>query len=464
MFDKKTYTQRREQLKKSVRDGIILILGNVDVPMNYLSNTYRFRQDSNFLYFFGLDQQGLAGVMDIDSGEDMLFGDDLTLDDIIWMGPQPLLPERAERVGVKRTAPFSGLAEILEKAKQQGRKIHFLPPYRAENKLLLEDILGVGVKEQPANVSVELIRAIVALRSVKEPQEIAEIERATDVAWLMHTTAMKLATPGAVEHEIAGVVEGIAISGGGMLAFPLILSIHGEILHNHSHNNKLEEGQLLLMDGGAETAMHYATDYTRTMPVGGRFDERQKAVYEIVLDAQLKAIRAIQPGKTFKSIHLLAAGVIADGLKGLGLMKGDVIQAVEQGAHALFMPHGLGHMMGLDVHDMEDLGEDHVGYDDEVKRSDTFGTAYLRLGRKLQNGFVLTVEPGIYFIPALVEKWEQEGKFKEYINYDKVKSYLDFGGIRIEDDVLVTDDAYRVLGRPIPKSVADIENLMAKNQ
>jgi len=460
MFDKDTYAHRREQLRKSIKDGIVLIPGNVDVPMNYRSNTYRFRQDSNFLYFFGLDQQGLAGVMDIDSGEDMLFGDDHTMDDIIWMGPQPLLSECAERVGVKRTAPFSGLAEILEKAKQQGRKIHFLPPYRAENKLLLEDILGVGVKEQPAKVSVELIRAIVALRSIKEPQEIAEIERAIDVAWLMHTTAMKMASPGVYEHEIAGVVEGIAISGGGMLSFPLILSIHGEILHNHSHNNKLEEGHLLLMDGGAETAMHYATDHTRTMPVSGRFDERQKAVYEIVLDAQLRAIRAIQPGKTFKSIHLLAAGVIADGLKALGLMKGDVKQAVEQGAHALFMPHGLGHMMGLDVHDMEDLGEDHVGYDNEVKRSDIFGTASLRLGRKLQTGFVLTVEPGIYFIPALIEKWKQERKFMEYINYDKVQRYLDFGGIRIEDDVLVTSDGFKVLGRPIPKTVAELESLM----
>ncbi len=460
MFDKDTYAHRREQLRKSIKDGIVLIPGNVDVPMNYRSNTYRFRQDSNFLYFFGLDQQGLAGVMDIDSGEDMLFGDDHTMDDIIWMGPQPLLSECAERVGVKRTAPFSGLAEILEKAKQQGRKIHFLPPYRAENKLLLEDILGVGVKEQPAKVSVELIRAIVALRSIKEPQEIAEIERAIDVAWLMHTTAMKMASPGVYEHEIAGVVEGIAISGGGMLSFPLILSIHGEILHNHSHNNKLEEGHLLLMDGGAETAMHYATDHTRTMPVSGRFDERQKAVYEIVLDAQLRAIRAIQPGKTFKSIHLLAAGVIADGLKALGLMKGDVKQAVEQGAHALFMPHGLGHMMGLDVHDMEDLGEDHVGYDNEVKRSDIFGTASLRLGRKLQTGFVLTVDPGIYFIPALIEKWKQERKFMEYINYDKVKRYLDFGGIRIEDDVLVTSDGFKVLGRPIPKTVAELESLM----
>lgn len=460
MFNKETYTQRRETLRKSVKEGIILILGNVDVPMNYRSNTYRFRQDSNFLYYFGLDQQGLAGILDADSGEEILFGDDLTLDDIIWMGPQPSIQERAAMSGIISTLPFEKLAELLEKARADGRRIHFTPPYRAENKLLLEQLLGIRAGDQSSHASAELIKAIVAQRSIKEPQEVEEIERAMEVAWLMHTTAMKMAKPGVYEHEIAGVVEGIAISANGMLSFPLILSINGETLHNHAHDNKLEEGRLLLMDGGAETAMHYATDHTRTMPVGGRFSQKQKQIYEIVLDAQLKAIQSIKPGVPFKSIHLLAAETIADGLKATGLMKGDVKEAVEQGAHALFMPHGLGHMMGLDVHDMEDLGEDYVGYDDQVKRSDVFGTAFLRLGRKLRSGFVLTVEPGIYFIPALIEKWEQEGKFRDYINYDAVKSYLDFGGIRIEDDILVTDDGYRVLGRPIPKTVADIERIM----
>ncbi|TVR38020.1 MAG: aminopeptidase P family protein [Bacteroidia bacterium] len=460
MFNKETYTQRRETLRKSVKEGIILILGNVDVPMNYRSNTYRFRQDSNFLYYFGLDQQGLAGILDADSGEEILFGDDLTLDDIIWMGPQPSIQERAAMSGIRSTLPFEKLAELLEKARADGRRIHFTPPYRAENKLLLEQLLGIRAGDQSSHASAELIKAIVAQRSIKEPQEVEEIERAMEVAWLMHTTAMKMAKPGVYEHEIAGVVEGIAISANGMLSFPLILSINGETLHNHAHDNKLEEGRLLLMDGGAETAMHYATDHTRTMPVGGRFSQKQKQIYEIVLDAQLKAIQSIKPGVPFKSIHLLAAETIADGLKATGLMKGDVKEAVEQGAHALFMPHGLGHMMGLDVHDMEDLGEDYVGYDDQVKRSDVFGTAFLRLGRKLRSGFVLTVEPGIYFIPALIEKWEQEGKFRDYINYDAVKSYLDFGGIRIEDDILVTDDGYRVLGRPIPKTVADIERIM----
>ncbi len=460
MFNKETYTTRRKKLKESIKGGVVLLLGNVDAPMNYRSNTYRFRQDSNFLYFFGLDHQGLAGIIDVDSGEEMLFGDDAGLDDIIWMGPQPPLAESARAVGVGKTASYAGLFEVIGEARRQGRKIHYLPPYRAEKKVVFEDLLGVKAAEQQAGASVELIKAIVRLRSVKESQEILELERAMDTAWLMHTTAMRMAKPGVYEHEIAGVVEGIAISANGMLSFPLILSVHGETLHNHSHDNKLEKGQLLLMDGGCETSMHYATDHTRTMPVGGKFSQRQKDVYEIVLNAQLQAIRAIKPGIPFKDVHMLAARVITTGLKELGLMKGDVESAVELGAHALFMPHGLGHMMGLDVHDMEDLGEDYVGYDDEVKRSEIFGTAFLRLGRKLQQGFVLTVEPGIYFIPALFEQWQQENKFADFINYEKVKSYIGFGGIRIEDDVLVTSDGYRVLGKPIPKSIADVEAMM----
>ncbi len=460
MFDKKVYATRREKLKNLVQEGIVLLPGSVDVPMNYKSNTYRFRQDSSFLYFFGLDHQGLAGIIDLDDGSETIYGDDVSLDDIIWMGPQPSMKSRAERVGVAQTQPYSKLPEVLSEARSKGRKIHFLPPYRAENMLLLEKLLGIKPSEQKEKASVALIKAIVQLRSVKEPAEILEIEKAMDVAYLMHTTAMKMARPGVYEHQIAGVVEGIAISANGMLSFPLILSVHGETLHNHSHDNKLEGGQLLLMDGGAETAMHYATDHTRTMPVSGRFRPKQKDIYEIVLKAQLEAINAIKPGVTFKSIHMLAAEHLAGGLKELGLMKGDVKSAVEQGAHALFMPHGLGHMMGLDVHDMEDLGEDYVGYDDEIKRSDIFGTAFLRLGRRLQEGFVLTVEPGIYFIPALFEKWQQENKFTEFINYDRVKDYMGFGGIRLEDDILVTDSGYRALGKPIPKTVADVEATM----
>lgn len=461
MFSKETYKQRRTKLREQVQEGVILIMGNVDVPMNYADNTYRFRQDSNFLYFFGLDQQGLAGVIDVESGEEMLFGDDVTVDDIIWMGPQPSMKERASEVGVEKAFPFSTLKETLSKAQQEGRKVHFSPPYRAENKLMLEEFLGIPAGELTENSSEALIKAVVALRSVKEDQEVAEIEKAIETAHLMHTTAMKMAKPGVYEHQIAGMVEGIALSGDGMLSFPLILSVHGETLHNHSHKNKLENGQLMLMDAGAESPRHYATDHTRTSPVSGQYSEQQKAVYNIVLNAQIKAIQAIKPGVTFKRVHMLAAETIVSGLKELGFIRGDVASAVEQGAHALFMPHGLGHMMGLDAHDMEDLGENYVGYDDEIKRSDDLGKSSLRFGRKLQEGFVVTVEPGIYFIPELVEKWEQEKKLTDFIDYEKVKSYLGFGGIRIEDDILVTADGYRVLGKPIPKTVEEVEKAMA---
>ncbi len=461
MFDKQIYKKRREKLRSKLNGGVALILGNSDVPMNYADNAYRFRQDSNFLYFFGLDQQNLAGVIDVDSGEDILFGDDFTLDDIIWMGPQPTVAERAQSAGVERTKAFGKLHEVVSEAVSKGRKVHFLPPYRAENKILLEKLLGIRPDEQQGKASVELIKAVVALRNIKDEGEVREIEKAVDTTALMHTTAMKMANPGVYEYEIAGVVEGIALSGGGRLAYPLILSIHGETLHNHSHHNKLREERLVIMDGGAETPMHYAADITRTFPVGGRFSQRQREIYEIVLKAKKEATRAIKPETPFRDIHMLAAGVIADGLKSLGIMKGDAGQAVEQGAHALFMPHGLGHMMGLDVHDMEDLGEDYVGYDDEIKRSTIFGTKALRLGRRLKPGFVLTVEPGIYFIPELVDRWEQENKFKEFINYEKVRTYLDFGGARLEDDILVTDEGFRVLGNPIPDKPEDVEKMMA---
>jgi len=461
MFETKTYVNRRKKLRESLNDGIALIMGNVDVPMNYPANTYHFRQDSNFLYFFGIDHQGMAGIMDIDNNVDYLFGDDVSIDDIIWMGPQPLLKDKAARVGVPNSMPFGELAEFLKNALDKGRKIHFLPPYRAENKILMEKLLGIPVDKLKAEASVELIKAVVALREIKEPEEIAEIEKAIETGYKMHTTAMKMAKPGVYEREIAGVVEGIALAGGGTLSFPIILSKHGETLHNHYHGNKLEAGDLLLVDTGCETPMRYASDHTRTIPVGGKFSQRQKEIYEIVLEANVKAIEAIKPGVTFKSIHMLAINIIGEGLKKLGLMKGNIPQAAEQAATALFMPHGLGHQMGMDVHDMEDLGENFVGYDDEVQRSDLFGTAYLRMGKRLKPGLVLTVEPGIYFVPALIEKWEKEGKFTDFINYDKVKEYIGFGGIRIEDDVLVTDNGYKVLGKPIPKTVAEIEAIMA---
>ncbi len=461
MFEAATYVNRRQKLARSFESGLILIMGNVDVPMNYAANTYRFRQDSNFLYFFGIDHQQMAGIIDVDSGEEYLFGNDVSLESIIWMGPQPLVKEKAEKVGVGNSAPFGHLAEYVKRARNQGRKIHFLPPYRAENKILMSELLDIPITELKAQASVELINSVVALREIKDLNEIKEIEKAIDTAYLMHTTAMRMARPGTWEQTVAGTVEGIAIAGGGSLSFPLILSRRGETLHNHDHSNLLEAGDLLLVDGGCETPMRYCSDHTRTIPVGGKFSQKQKEIYEIVLEANIKAIEAIKPGVAFKSIHLLAINVIGEGLKRLGLMKGNIAEAAEKAATALFMPHGLGHMLGLDVHDMEDLGENFVGYDNEVKRSDLFGTAYLRLGKSLKPGFVLTVEPGIYFIPALIEKWESEKKFEEYINYDKVKEYLGFGGIRIEDDVLVTETGYRVLGKPIPKTVAEVEELMA---
>jgi len=462
MFDAKTYLNRRQKLRNSLKDGIILILGNVDVPMNYPANTYHFRQDSNFLYFFGLQYQGMAGILDIDQGSDCLFGNDISLDSLIWMGHQPLVSEMAAQVGIQKTLPFDELAQEVKKAKEAGRKVHFLPPYRAENKILLEKLLDISIDQLKSKASTELIKAVVALREIKEPQEIVEMERAVETGYLMHTTAMKMARPGVMESEIAGVVEGIALSGGGTLSFPLILSKHGEILHNHDHSNQLKAGDLLLVDGGAETPMRYCCDHTRTVPVGGKFSKKQQEIYEIVLQANQKAIEAIKPGIPYRDVHMLAIRVIGEGLKQLGLMKGDIALAAEQAATSLFMPHGLGHMIGLDVHDMEDLGENFVGYDQEVQRSGLFGTAYLRLGKRLRPGFVLTVEPGIYFIPALIEKWESEGRFKEYINYQQVKEYIGFGGIRIEDVVLVTETGCRVLGKLIPKTVAEIEDFMIR--
>ncbi len=460
MFEAKIYSERRNKLRKSLSTGLILFLGNQDSPMNYPANIYTFRQDSSFLYFFGLNGPNLAAILDIDTGKDILFGNDVTLDDIIWMGSQPSIKEKGKLVGVENTFPFLKINEFIGDAIKSGRKIHYLPPYRAEKTIRLEALLGIPNSQIKANVSEELIKAVVKLRSIKDEHEIKEIEKAMEIAFDMHTTAMKMGHPGIYEREIAGTIEGISLSKGGKVSFPVILSINGQTLHNHYHGNILKEGRMMVCDAGAETEMSYSSDLTRTVPVGGKFSNRQKEIYEIVLKANVEAIKAIKPGIPYREIHLMAARIIAGGLKDLGLMKGDTDRAVSEGAHALFFPHGLGHMMGLDVHDMEDLGENYVGYDDEIKRSSQFGLAFLRLGRKLQEGFVLTVEPGIYFIPALIERWKTENKFTEFINYAKVDDYIDFGGVRIEDDILVTSDGYRLLGKPVPKTVAEIESIM----
>ena len=461
MFETSVYKNRRARLKEKVKSGLVLILGNGEAPANYTDNTYKFRQDSSFLYFFGLNQPGFAGVIDIDSGDEYLFGNDVDMDDIIWMGPQPSVKDMAARAGVSKTAPFARLADCMKTAISQGRRIHFLPPYRFRNMLLLEELLGIRPALVKNYASLELIKAVVDLRSVKEPCEIEEITKACNIGYEMHTAAMRNCKPGVKEQYIAGLIEGIAASYGSMVSFPVILSQNGETLHNHDHSQILQEGRMMLTDAGAEEVSHYCSDFTRTVPVGGKFLTRQKEVYNIVLAANNKAIEIAKPGVTYQYVHLEVCKVLAQGLKDLGLMKGDVNEAVAAGAHALFMPHGLGHMMGLDVHDMEDLGQIYVGYDDETRPIDQFGTSSLRMGRRLQEGFVITDEPGGYFIPALIDQWRAQGMHKEFLNYDKIETFKDFGGIRLEDDILIIPGGSRFLGdKRTPITVEEVEEIM----
>lgn len=461
MFEASVYQSRRKRLKEKMSGGLVLILGNGEAPANYADNTYKFRQDSSFTYFFGLNLPGFAGVLDVDSGEEYIFGNDVDMDDIIWMGPQPSVKDMAAGVGVKNSAPFAGLAVMLKEAVGKGRRVHFLPPYRFRNIVLLEDLLGIHHSMIKDYASLELIKAVVALRSVKEPCEIEEITRACNIGYEMHTAAMRNCKPGVKEQYIAGLIEGIAASYGSMVSFAVICSQNGETLHNHDHSQILEKGRLMLTDAGAETVTNYCSDFTRTVPVGGKFTARQKDVYNVVLAGNNKAIEIARPGVTYQHVHLEVCKVLAQGLKDLGLMKGDVNAAVAAGAHALFMPHGLGHMMGIDVHDMEDLGQIYVGYDDETRPIKQFGTSSLRMGRKLQEGFVITDEPGCYFIPALIDQWRQEGLHKEFLVYDKIEEYKGFGGIRIEDDILITANGSRFLGdKRTPVTVEEIEDIM----
>jgi Xaa-Pro aminopeptidase len=461
MFSKEVYIHRRESLIRKVGNGIILLLGNEETPMNYRDNTYHFRQDSTFLYFFGVDSPGKAGILDAETGQGFLFGNDSDLEDIIWMGPQESVAEKATRVGITNTSPMGKLPELISEAVQKGRRIHFLPPYKAENGIALQKLTGIAIPRQKEYASIELIKAVVSLRSVKEACEIDEIEKACAIGYDMHVCAMKMAQPGVREQEIAGWMEGIAVSGGGSVSFPIILSQNGDTLHNHDHSQTLKNGRLMVVDAGAESLMHYASDFTRTIPVGGIFSTLQRDIYNIVLAANNKAIELIRPGVTYLSVHLAVAEVIADGLKDIGLMKGDVKEAVAAGAHALFFPHGLGHMMGLDVHDMEDIGQIYVGYDNEIRPVDQFGTAYLRLGRRLQPGFVITNEPGIYFISALIDKWRSEKINSYFIDFDKLEKYAGFGGIRIEDDILVTPEGARILGKRVPVTPEEILNVVS---
>jgi Xaa-Pro aminopeptidase len=457
MFKSDVYIKRREELHKKMKTGLALFIGNIEAPLNYPANTYHFRQDSDFLYFFGLDMPGFVGLMDFDSGKNRIFGNDFDMDDIIWMGPQPSVKELALKCGVTISEPLAKLEVIIRDALSKKRKIHFLPPYRGESKMTLGSLLKENPCQMKTLASVELIKAVISMRSVKEKIEIDEIEKAVDIAYEMHVTAMKMCRQGVKEQDIFGIIEGIALSKGSGTSFPVILSINGQTLHNHSHGNILKKGRMMVTDAGAETNLHYSSDITRTTPVGGKFSQQQKDIYEIVLKANTEAIKATRPGLSNRDLHYMACKIITAEMKTIGLMKGDIDEAVEAGAHALFFPHGLGHMMGLDVHDMEALGENFIGYNDEIKRSNQFGTAFLRFALPYKPGYVFTVEPGCYFIPELIEKWKAEGKFKAFINYSKIESYMSVGGIRIEDNILITEKGHKVLGKPIPKTIKEVE-------
>ena len=458
MFSSETYIQRRNELKKTMKSGILFFPGAVDTPMNYRANTYKFRQDSTFLYYFGIDAPNLAAAIDVDNNREIIFCDDRDIDDIVWMGPEKSISDRASEVGVGETKSMAELAEALSSHTKAGERIFYLPQHQAQIMIEFDRWLNIQPTEVNEKSSKDFIRAVVKQRSIKSNEEVAEIEKAVDTSYLMNTLAMRATSEGTLEREIFGAVEGLALGMGNGISFPVIFSVNGETLHNHHHENIMKDGDLALLDSGAESLLHYASDITRTFPVSGKFTQRQKDIYNIVLDSQLKAIELIKPGVNYKEIHLETAKVIASGLKELGLMKGDIDDAVKAGAHALFYPHGLGHMLGLDVHDMEGLGEGFVGYDENTQRSDQFGLAYLRLAKELHPRFVITVEPGIYFIPQLYKNWKTENKLAEFINYDKVAEYMDFGGIRIEDDVLVTETGNRVLGKsPIPKTVEEVE-------
>jgi Xaa-Pro aminopeptidase len=459
MFEKGVYVSRRERLKQEIGKGLLLFLGNEDSSMNYKDNLYPFRQDSNFLYFFGLDRPGLAAVIDIDNNREVVYGNDLTLDDIVWTGPQPSLAEQAAPAGIGEVKPSAALAAELVAARGAGRTIHFLPPYRPENVLKLSAWLSVAPGALKSHASVPLIKAVVGQRSIKTEAEVVQIEESVNITVAMHAAAIRGARGGISEAQLAGVLHGIAISAGGNLSFPTILTVNGQVLHNHYGPTIMEEGQIAICDAGAENRLHYAGDMTRTFPVGKRFTKLQREMYDIVLAAQEAAVAALKPGVLFRDVHALAAEVLVDGLKAAGVMKGDPREAVAAGAHTMVFQCGLGHMMGLDVHDMEDLGEEYVGYTDDLKKSKDFGWKSLRLARALEPGFVVTLEPGLYFIPELMDRWGAEKKYADFINYDKLEKLRGFGGIRIEEDLLITEKGSRLLGKPLAKTAAEVEEM-----
>lgn len=466
MFDTATYIRRRNELKKLVKEGIIILFGNNESPANFPNNGYYpFRQDSSFLYYFGLQRDGLVGIIDIDNDKDILVGNDINIEDIVWYGSVESMTEMMQRCGAQETLPMKALKTICNEALSKHRKIHFLPPYRHDIKIQVFDLLGVHPIQQKEAASMELIKAVVKMRSAKEQQEIEELERAAVIGYKMHTTAMRLTKPGVTEKFVSGQVDGIAHSYGAMVSFPTIYTQHGEILHGAPSMNKLEDGRLVLCDAGGETLNNYCSDNTRTMPVNGKFTQRQLEIYSIVEACHDYTLELAKPGVKYADVHFAVCRLMFDRLKELGLAKGNTEEAVRAGAHAMFLPHGLGHMMGMDVHDMENLDQINVGFDEETRPNlEQFGTNCLRMGRRLEEGFVVTDEPGIYFIPALIDEWKAKKHCAEYLNFDKLETYKDFGGIRIEDDVLITKDGCRFIGKDrIPYHPKDVEAFMANN-
>lgn len=461
MFTKEKYIARRKKLKELVKDGIVVMFGNSESPMNYTGNPYKFRQDSHFLYYFGLNYPDLIGVFDYENDKEYLVGDEEVFDDLIWSGTKPTLDNKAMLSGVDNFMFIKDFENFIRKALVKKQQVHLLPVYSSNRKIKMAAVLDISPYDCIRYASKELIKAIVKMRSVKDNDEINEIEEAlSNITYDMYIAALQNIKPGIKERKIEGIMEGVALQKTHSLSYIPIITTQGEVLHNHYYENEMTEGDILLIDAGADSKESYATDITRTFPVSGKFNKAQREIYEIVLRGQKKAIGLIKPGTAYKDIHLETAKEMAGGLIDLGLMKGNVEDVVREGAHALFFPHGLGHMMGLDVHDMEDLGEEYVGYDDTVERSEQFGLAYLRMAKKLEPGFVLTVEPGLYFIPPLMQKWRDEGLHRDFINYGKLEDYTHFGGIRIEDDVLVTENGNAVLGQPIPKEIDEIEKIM----
>lgn len=465
LFSKSTYVERRNELKKLVGSGLIVLFGNNDSPANYPSNTYKFRQDSSFLYYFGLHRNGLVGVIDVDNDREYLVGDEIDIEDIVWYGSVTSVTEMAEMTGVARTAAMRELPAIVESAKAQGEEVHFLPPYRFDNQIQIMDLLGIHPSQQKAAASLKLIAAVVKMRTTKTEEEIAELERAAEIGYEMHTTAMRLCRPGITEQYIGGMVDGIANAYGCMVSFQTIATQHGEVMHGNPSTAKLEAGRLMLVDAGAETNENYCSDNTRTTPVSGVFTQKQKDIYNIVVECHDHVLEVAKPGVKWWDVHFAVCRIITERLQQLGLMKGDVEESLKAGAHAMFLPHGLGHSMGMDVHDMEGLGQVYVGFDNEVRPSTQFGTNALRFGRRLQKGFVVTDEPGIYFIPALIDDWKKNGTNAQFLNFDKIDEYRDFGGIRIEDDVLITDEGCRFIGsKRIPYHVEDVEEFMRSRE